>query len=112
MTNKVISEVVVPLLECPFDVNETMRVLTHNKTIYWSWGVSKRTTVLGKGLILQVNGRRHSGDVLITLGWDDTYQVRIISNRGKVIKHYEMVYFDNLVEIIDDHIERIPEYSR
>lgn len=110
MTNKVISKVVVPLLECPFDVNETMRVLTHNRNIFYSWGVSKRTTVLGKGLILQVHGRRHSGDVLITLGWDDTYQVRIMSNRGTVLHHFEMVYVDMLVQVIDNHIEYIPEY--
>jgi hypothetical protein len=88
-----------------------MRVLQYNPTIFWCWGVSKRTSILGKGLILQVNGRKHKGDVLITLGWDDTYQVRIMSNRGRVIKHYEMVYFDVLTEIIDNHIERIPEYT-
>ena len=112
MTNKVITEVVVPLLEREFDVNETMKVLTYNQRTFWSWGVSKRMNVLNKGLLLRVNGRHHKGDVLITLGWDDTYTVRIMKTSGKIVDTYTMVYFDLLTEIIDNRIERIPEYVR
>jgi hypothetical protein len=90
---------------------ETMQVLSYNKSIYWSWGVSKRTNLNDKGLLLKVSGNHHKGSVLITLGWDDTYCVYIISNSGKVLNEYKEVYFDVLTELIDNRIEKIKEYS-
>jgi hypothetical protein len=99
------------LLEREFDTMETMQVLSYNKSIYWSWGVSKRTNLNDKGLLLKVSGNHHKGSVLITLGWDDTYCVYIISNSGKILNEYKEVYFDVLTELIDNRIERIKEYS-
>jgi hypothetical protein len=90
---------------------ETMQVLSYNKSIYWSWGVSKRTNLNDKGLLLKVSGNHHKGSVLITLGWDDTYCVYIISNSGKILNEYKEVYFDVLTELIDNRIEKIKEYS-
>lgn len=40
MTPKVL-EVLRGQVERSFDHNETMRVLTHNISTYWSWGGSK-----------------------------------------------------------------------
>ena len=78
------------LYQREFDTSETVKVLTHNKTIYWSWGVSKY--------------------VLITLSWDDTYKVDYLNRNLKVIDTQENIYFDQLVEFIDNRIERIGEY--
>ena len=111
MTSKSIFEVCFPLLEREFNLNETMEVLTHNKTIYWTWGVSKKQNLNDRGLLLDVSGNHHKGSVLITLGWDDTYCVYIINNRGKILNEYKEVYFDVLTEIIDNRIEKIKEYS-
>jgi len=110
MTNKTIFEVCFPLLEREFNLNETMEVLTYNKSIYWSWRVSKRQNLNDKGLLLDVSGNHHKGSVLITLGWDDTYCVYIINNRGKILNEYKEVYFDVLTEVIDNRIERIKDY--
>jgi len=88
-----------------------MEVLSYNKSIYWSWGVSKRMNLNDRGLLLKVSGNHHKGSVLITLGWDDTYCVYIISNSGKILNEYKEVYFDVLTELIDNRIERIKEYS-
>jgi hypothetical protein len=50
------------------------------------------------------------------LAWDDTYCVyiisNIISNRGTIKDTYKDVYFDDLVSVIDDRIEKIPDYVR
>jgi len=102
----------IPKLEMEFDMNETLQVLKYNIVIYWSWGVSKLTNIQGKGLLLTVNGNHHKGHVLITLAYDDTYSVYIVNRIGKILNEYEMVYFDMLVEIIDNRIERIPDYVR
>jgi len=111
MTNKTIIEVCFPLLEREFSLTETMQVLSYNKGIYWSWGVSKKINLNDKGLLLKVSGNHHKGCVLITLAWDDTYCVYIISNKGKILNEYKDVYFDVLTEVIDNRIERIKEYS-
>lgn len=105
-------KIIEPLLKMEFNLSETMRVLTNNKPIYFSWGVSSRVNFHNKGLLLKVNGHHHKGYVLITLDWTDTYTVTIISTHGNIKNTYDMVYFDDLVEIIDNRIERIPEYQR
>jgi hypothetical protein len=58
-----------------------------------------------------VRGNHHKGYVFITLNWTDTYIVYIINIRGNILNKYEMVYFDDLVEIIDNRIEKVKDYS-
>ena len=98
-------------LEREFDFKETMQVLTHNLPIYMSWGVSSRGQMDSKALILKVNGHHHKGYVVITLAWNDTYSVYLVSTHGNLVKEFQEVYFDCLTELIDNHIERIPEYK-
>lgn len=109
---KKIIETCKTLVKRDFDQKETIKVITYNKTIYWSWGVSKLYNFEGKGLLLKVNGNHHKGYVLITLAWDDTYEVHIISTHGNVKSSHTDIYFDVLAETIDNLIERIPEYNR
>ena len=98
--------------EREFNPQETLNVLTHNKLVYWSWGVSKRFNMFNKGLSLKVSGRHHKGWVVITLSYLDTYSVYMVSNKGEVKNECHEVYFDQLTEIIDNRIEKIPEYTR
>lgn len=98
------------LYEREFDTNQTLQVLHHNKNIYWSWGVSQLFNCHNKGLLMKVNGHHHKDYVLVTLSWDDTYKVSYLNRELNVIGTDEMVYFDELVERIDNRIERIGEY--
>jgi hypothetical protein len=98
------------LYQREFDTGETLKVLTHDKTIYWSWGVSQLINCQNKGLLLKVNGHHHKQYVLITLKWDDTYKVDYLNRNLKVLDTNEDLYFDQLVEFIDNRIERIGEY--
>jgi len=98
------------LYQREFDTSETLKVLTHDKTIYWCWGVSQLYNCDSKGLLLKVNGRYHKDYVLITLKWDDTYKVDYLDEEFKVIDTHEDLYFDQLVEFIDNRIETIGEY--
>jgi hypothetical protein len=99
-----------PLLKRDFDPLEIMKVLTYNRTIYWSWGVSKKINLDDKGLLLKVSGNLHKGWVLITLEWNDTYNVTIISNKGEIKETFTEVYFTELTEVIDNRIEKIKDY--
>jgi hypothetical protein len=107
---------VVELGKRDFNPDGTLSVLKSNMSIFWSWGVSKLFRVQNKeeryvGLLLKVSGHHHKGWVLITLSWDDTYTVHIINNVGRVLDTFETVYFDDLVEVIDNRIEKIEDYK-
>ena len=102
-----------PHLQREFNYSETIQVLKSNKNVYYSWGTSKISLVdvdkqdknYVKGLLLSVSGRLHKGYVLITLGFDDTYCVYIMNNRGRVLDTHKDVYVDMLVDVIDYSIE-------
>jgi hypothetical protein len=115
MTQLEIYQLAKTKFERPFSMNETLDVLRHNITIFWSWGVSKMHNFENKALVLKVSGYHHKGFVFITLAWDDTYSVYIVSNKGEIQEEYKNVFFDELTEIIDnriERIERIAEYTR
>lgn len=63
------------------------------------------------GLVFQVNGLKHKQKVMIRLKYNDTYHVEIGNIiRGSWVKkknskEYSEVYFDQLVDIIDDMVE-------
>ncbi len=111
MNNREILNVFGPLLQREFDLRETLQVFNRNQPMYWSWGVSKKINISDKGLLLKVSGNHHKGWVLIRLSWDDTYSVFIVSNKGEVLNEYHNVYWDMLADVIDDRVERIPEYK-
>ena len=96
-----------------FDPNETMKVLTHNLMVYFSWGVEKKIYTIGKesdgwvkGIMLKVNGRKWKHFVLITLNGLDYYEVRLLNKNHEVkeVKDHDIM-FDELVDVIDRLIE-------
>ena len=97
MNQNQLLHLVEPYFEREFDPRETLSILSHDRMKYWSWGVSKLINYVNKGLLMKVSGNHHKGLVLITLGWEDLYKVRIISNKG---------------EVIDTRIEKIKDYVR
>jgi hypothetical protein len=104
-------ELVKSKFEREFNTKETLSVLMHNLSIFWSWGASGFTDIENKALLFRVSGRHHKGYVLITLAYDDTYCVYIVNNQARVLDTYNMVYFDNLTEIIDNRIEKIKNFQ-
>jgi hypothetical protein len=108
---KTVIEFIKSKFEREFNTLETLAVLTHNQPIYFSWGVSNRVNFNNKALVLKSNARRHKGYIVITLAWNDTYSVYLVSTHGTLKKEFKEVYFDTLVETIDNEIEKVPEYS-
>jgi hypothetical protein len=100
------------MLEREFNVNETMKVLTHNPWVYVSWGVSKKFKYQDKALLLQVNGYNHKGWVMVTLGWDDTYTFRLLNTRYREVYKECGCYFDELQDRIDIKVEKQAQYIR
>lgn len=88
---------------------------TIDTNVYWSWGVSKRIATTYKGmptLCMKVSGAIHKGWVYISLNeGQDVYEVFLLNNRKREIKHLDEVYCDNLGRVIDGLVERAPEMS-
>ena len=98
--------------EREFDINETLHLIQHtNRNVYWSWGVDNIHHFPNKGLLIRVNGHHHTGYVLITLAWNDTYTYRLFNDDFTVKKEVTEVYFDELQHRIDLDIEYISLYN-
>lgn len=111
MTKIVKNELYETLIQREFNPAETLQVITHNKTVYWSWGVEKVVNYYDKALLLIVNGYHHKGVLVITLAWNDTYSFHLINDNGTIKESVTDVYFDELQERIDQKIEYINEYK-
>ena len=97
------------------NVQELMQLLKMNISIFWSWGChaftidDKRNT---KMLRFVVSGHHHKGHVYIFVNGMDLFDVYLTNVQGKIKDIMSDLYFDQLVEVIDNRIERIPEYSQ
>jgi hypothetical protein len=103
-------ELVRSLAGREFDFEQTMHVLTADRNIWWSWGVSNGKCST-KWIVFKTNGHHHKGWVLITLGWEDLYKVRLITTHGRITAERDGLYFDQIVDYIDEKVEKISAYE-
>ena len=99
------------------NVKELMQLLKMNVSIFWSWGVHNiRIDSVKNGYTkafrMNVSGHHHKGHVYIFLSYMDLFDVYLTSTQGMIKQKIEGLYFDQLVDWIDEKIEKIPEYSR
>lgn len=79
--------------------------------VVWSWGFNSPVAV-ANGLRFKVQGFKFRGivEVIYNEG-TDLFDVSFI-NRGKVVEAVEGVYFDLLVDMIDDKVEKTANYKK
>lgn len=106
------NEVLKSTEERSFNQKETMQWLTFNPLWVMTWAARDFTAYEDKALFFSVSGHHHKGIVLITLGWDDTYTVRLLSSQWNEKAKFENVYCDELAELIDQKVERLDEYEK
>jgi hypothetical protein len=96
------------------NVKELMQLLHINVSIFWSWGAhafivdDKRNTRMFR---MAVQGNHHNGHVYIFVNGLDLFDVYLTTLQGTIKDKIEGLYFDQLVEWIDEKIEKIPAYS-
>lgn len=86
-------------------------ILLSQPTILMSWGFES-PMVIKLGLQFKVNGFKHKG--LIRIVYDegaDLFDISLIGVDNFVKETIEGIYFDQLVEVIDDHVERVDNYN-
>ena len=77
-----------------------------DKSALMAWGANSycslsQTKHRVGGLSFKVNGLTHQGWVTIELNWLDTYNVIFTNENRDVVKTFEDIYCDMLVNIID-----------
>jgi hypothetical protein len=96
--------------ELLFIANEIKaQLFMHGPAIPWSWGMRELQALMSGqdirgGLQFRVSGRLFKGLIRIELTGADLY--RVFAVRGKTSKLLvDGIFFDQLVEIIDNHVE-------
>ena len=86
-------------------------ILKFHQTILLSWGIQRPEAIL-LGLKFQVSGFKHKGVVEIRYNEGaDLFEVYLINEDGSLKELIEGVYFDQLVDTIDDHVEMVENYN-
>lgn len=111
-TAKKIFDVVKVAKSCrDLDANELLKLLTCNISIYWSWGVSQKHYILNKVVRLRVNGHHHKGYVYIVVNGSDLFDVYLTTLKDEIKTEIKDLYFDQLVDAIDEKVEKIAAYK-
>ena len=88
-----------------------MVILKSRLQIMWSWGCCK-FTALNEGLMWHVEGFLLNGWVKVLYNYaTDAFDVYFLNNHKEVVEKVEEVYLDNLVDVIDRHVEKTSDYE-
>lgn len=79
----------------------------------WSWGFSyPKALPNNEGLIFNVNGFKHKGCVKVVYNEGmDLFAVILLDKQNNELQRIEDVYFDQLVDVIDEAVERTSDYA-
>lgn len=94
--------------------NEIYHQLCPRSIQFLSWGAHNLMAGMSQDgcmtfLQLTVNGNHFKGLVRIFLTPMDTYTIQLVKD-NKLVEQIEDIYFDQLMDVIDRRIERVPEY--
>ena len=84
-------------------------VIQASGCIWWSWGVYALQPTIHRNmpaLAFSVNGFKHKGRVYVALNQGlDLLEIFLVNNEGKEVIHIEEIFIDDLVGVLDKHIE-------
>ncbi len=86
-------------------------ILLSQTTVLMSWGFES-PVVIKLGLQFKVNGFKYQGRVEIRYNEGaDLFDISLIGEDNQVKKSIAGIYFDQLVEVIDEHVEHVDNYN-
>jgi hypothetical protein len=89
-----------------------LTILLSNRMVVMSWGTHNAKTIKN-GIRFQVNGFKHMGFVEITYNLGkDLFDVKLISLKNEMVKEIPSIYFDELLDTVDDAVERVDNYDQ
>ena len=94
---------------CSFDMAETVNSLRKLVKV-WSWGARGWTVMNSYCLRFRVSGHHHKGYIYLVVNDADLFDV-YYTNLKNEIKHVSKnVFIGDLVDTIDEKVEKIPQY--
>lgn len=93
------------------NVPEFKTLLTSDTTKFMCWGVEKfeplyiETTENVRLVVFSVNGIIHKGLVYISVNGSDLFNIYLTTYEGELVRTIEDLYFDMLVDSLDEAIE-------
>ncbi len=85
-------------------------ILLLQPSIIMSWGFYS-PKIIKQGLTFCVNGFKHKGRVNIIYNeCQDLFDILLFDENEKLVDTINMVYVDQLVEIIDNRVEKTDDY--
>ena len=89
-------------------------ILKRDQVIMWSWGFhNPQALPNNNGLIFRVEGFKHKGWVQVKYReGKDLFVVILLNNKYSELHRFEDVYFDELVDVIDNAVERTSDYDK
>ena len=93
------------------DCKETINLLNTQRMKVWSWGTNGFTNCFDKALKFKVQAHRHKGYIYLTVNGNDLYDIYFVSTHGNLKKQFNDIFFEDVVDVIDNEIEFIKEYS-
>lgn len=86
-------------------------ILLSDKIVIWSWGF-RNPIVIENGLKFRVSGFLFKGWVHIIYNQGaDLFDIKLITVNDVEKKSMEGIYFDELIRVIDDNVERVENYE-
>ena len=88
-----------------------MNILKTKLMVVWSWGFNSPMAI-PNGLHFKVQGFKFRGVVEVVYNEGrDLFEVSFVK-RGKVVEVVEDIYFDMLVDVIDNKVEKTSDYKK
>lgn len=88
-----------------------MTILKTQLMVVWSWGFHQPVAI-ENGLQFKVQGFKFRGIVEVVYNEGrDLFDVRFLK-ANKVVNTIEGVFFDMLVDVIDDYVEKTTDYDK
>ena len=88
-----------------------MSILKTQIVVVWSWGFHK-PIALENGLRFKVQGFKFRGIVEVVYNEGSDFFDLSFIKAGKVVKSIDGVFFDMLVDTIDDFVEKTADYEQ
>ncbi len=86
-------------------------ILLMQPSIIMSWGFYS-PRIIKQGLSFHVNGFKHKGSVNISYNdGQDLFEVFLFDKNEMLVDTIHRVYFDQLVEVIDERVEKTEDYK-
>ena len=88
-----------------------MSILKTQLMVMWSWGFNSPVAI-DNGLRFKVQGFKFKGVVKVVYNEGrDLFVVSFVKS-GKVVKTLDGVYFDTLIEVIDNYVGKTSDYEK